>query len=63
MASESSGRTFQEYLAHHLQNLVYGPLPEGMKESFMLRRHFREKDTYCQNKEMDYDGSKYCKET
>ena len=29
MASESSGRTFQEYLEHHLQNLVYGKLPEG----------------------------------
>ena len=34
MASESSGRTFQEYLEHHLQNLVFGPLPEAMKESF-----------------------------
>ena len=29
MASDSSGRTFQEYLEHHLQNLVYGKLPEG----------------------------------
>jgi F0F1-type ATP synthase, subunit a len=29
MAADSSGRTFSEYLSHHLQNLVYGKLPEG----------------------------------
>ena len=29
MAAPSSERTFQEYLEHHLQNLVYGKLPEG----------------------------------
>ena len=64
MASESSGRTFQEYLAHHLQNLVYGPLPEGHERKFYAKGDTSaEKDTYCQNKEMDYDGSKYCKET
>ena len=64
MASESSGRTFQEYLAHHLQNLVYGPLPEGHERKFYAKGDSStEKDTYCQDKGMDYDGSKYCKET
>ena len=33
MASDSSGRTFQEYLEHHLQNLVYGKLPEGYERT------------------------------
>lgn len=29
MAADTSGRTFSEYLSHHLQNLVYGKLPAG----------------------------------
>ena len=37
MASESSGRTFQEYLEHHLQNLVYGPLPAGHERKFYTK--------------------------
>jgi len=37
MASESSGRTFQEYLEHHLQNLVYGPLPAGHERKFYAK--------------------------
>ena len=37
MASESSERTFQEYLEHHLQNLVYGRLPEGHERKFYAK--------------------------
>ena len=29
MASEKTESTFQDYLQHHLQNLVFGKLPEG----------------------------------
>ena len=29
MASEKTESTFQDYLQHHLQNLVYGKLPAG----------------------------------
>ena len=29
MAAEKSELTFQDYLQHHLQNLVFGKLPEG----------------------------------
>ena len=64
MASESSGRTFQEYLEHHLQNLVFGPLPEGHERKFYSKGETTsEKEIYCQDKNMDYDGEKYCKET
>ena len=64
MASESSGRTFQEYLEHHLQNLVFGPLPEGHERKFYSKGETAaEKEIYCQDKNMDYDGEKYCKET
>ena len=64
MASESSGRTFQEYLEHHLQNLVYGPLPAGHERKFYSKGEDEAaKELYCQNKNLDYDGEKYCKET
>ena len=65
MASESSGRTFQEYLEHHLQNLVYGRLPEGHERKFYAKgKTDEEKTAYCQDdKGMNYDGDKYCKET
>ena len=57
MASESSGRTFQEYLEHHLQNLVFGPLPEGHERKFYSKGETAaEKEIYCQDKNMDYDG-------
>ena len=59
MASESSGRTFQEYLEHHLQNLVFGPLPEGYERKFYSKGETAaEKEIYCQDKNMDYDGEK-----
>ena len=64
MASESSGRTFQEYLEHHLQNLVYGPLPAGHERKFYAKGSDEAgKETYCQDKNLNYDGEKYCKET
>ena len=65
MASESSERTFQEYLEHHLQNLVYGRLPEGHERKFYAKGETdEEKTAYCQDdKGMNYDGDKYCKET
>ena len=65
MASESSERTFQEYLEHHLQNLVYGRLPEGHERKFYAKGETdEEKTAYCQDdKSMNYDGDKYCKET
>ena len=64
MASESSGRTFQEYLEHHLQNLVFGPLPGGHERKLYSKGETAsEKEIYCQNKNMDYDGENYCKET
>ena len=64
MASESSGRTFQEYLEHHLQNLVYGPLPAGHERKFYAKGSDEAtKEAYCQGKNLDYDGEKYCKET
>ena len=51
MASESSGRTFQEYLEHHLQNLVYGPLPAGHERKFYSKGEDEAtKETYCQDK-------------
>ena len=64
MASESSGRTFQEYLEHHLQNLVYGPLPAGHERKLYSKGSDETtKEAYCQSKNLDYDGEKYCKET
>ena len=64
MASESSGRTFQEYLEHHLQNLVYGPLPAGHERKLYSKGEDEAiKEAYCQEKNLDYDGEKYCKET
>ena len=64
MASESSGRTFQEYLEHHLQNLVYGPLPAGHERKLYSKGEDEAtKEAYCQEKNLDYDGAKYCKET
>ena len=65
MASESSERTFQEYLEHHLQNLVYGRLPEGHERKFYAKgKTDEEKTAYCQDdKSMNYDGDKSCKET
>ena len=64
MASESSGRTFQEYLEHHLQNLVYGPLPAGHERKLYSKGNDETaKEAYCQSKNLDYDGEKYCKET
>ena len=63
MASESSGRTFQEYLEHHLQNLVYGPLPAGHERKFYSKGDDEvSKQAYCQDKNLSYDGDKYCKE-
>ena len=51
MASESSGRTFQEYLEHPLQNLVFGPLPEGHERKFYSKGETTsEKEIYCQDK-------------
>ena len=64
MASESSGRTFQEYLEHHLQNLVYGPLPAGHERKFYAKGSDEAgKEVYCQDKNLNYDGEKYCNET
>ena len=64
MASESSERTFQEYLEHHLQNLVYGPLPAGHERTrYSKGEDEATKEADSQEKNLDYDREKYCKET
>ena len=64
MAADSSGLTFSEYLSHHLQNLVYGPLPAGHERKFYAKGETTtEKETFCEEKNVSFDGENYCTET
>ena len=52
------------YLSHHLQNLVYGPLPAGHERKFYAKGETTtEKETFCEEKNVSFDGENYCTET